>query len=284
MANKTPSDCFSDSRNLKNIADNIAEKAGKPSTAPNCYNNSINLKNIADNVADMSDGGSSGGIPSTRKILTDNGLSGGGDLSEDRTISLSNGTVSSLAKADTALQDGSQFATSAQGEKADTAVQPGDLGALASKDKIAVPGDINASGTPTSLTYLRGDGFWDELQSAVQSVNVITYVSPTLSKTYDGKNWGIYFDYQYNIQTKKASFTVKTKGNTVIFTAYTNIDGTNTIKNVIDLEYNFNITDSFWVKGISSNINNFSSFYFSWDFIHSPNSFILKLVPFKNTV
>lgn len=34
------------------------------------------------------------------------------------------------------------------------------LGALASKDEIAVPGDIDATGTPNSATFLRGDGQW----------------------------------------------------------------------------------------------------------------------------
>lgn len=70
------------------------------------------------------------------------------------------------------------FATAAQGATADSAVQPGDLapvatsgdyddltdkptlGALAAKSQIDVPGDINATGTPSSTTYLRGDGTW----------------------------------------------------------------------------------------------------------------------------
>lgn len=51
------------------------------------------------------------------------------------------------------------FATSAQGAAADSAVQPGDLGALALKDKAAVS-DIDATGTASSTTYLRGDGSW----------------------------------------------------------------------------------------------------------------------------
>lgn len=59
-----------------------------------------------------------------------------------------------------AFQEASAFATAAQGAKADSAVQPGSLGALAAKDKIAVPGDITATGTPSAATYLRGDGAW----------------------------------------------------------------------------------------------------------------------------
>lgn len=34
------------------------------------------------------------------------------------------------------------------------------LGALASKSAVAVPGDVSATGTPSSTTYLRGDGTW----------------------------------------------------------------------------------------------------------------------------
>lgn len=34
------------------------------------------------------------------------------------------------------------------------------LGALASKNTIAVPSDISATGTPDATTYLRGDGSW----------------------------------------------------------------------------------------------------------------------------
>lgn len=59
-----------------------------------------------------------------------------------------------------AAQGAVQFATAAQGELADTSVQPGDLGTLAAKDQISVPTDIDASGTPSASTYLAGDGEW----------------------------------------------------------------------------------------------------------------------------
>ena len=51
-------------------------------------------------------------------------------------------------------------ATAAQGALADTATQPGDLGTLAAKDSISVPGDVTATGTPDATTFLRGDGAW----------------------------------------------------------------------------------------------------------------------------
>lgn len=53
-----------------------------------------------------------------------------------------------------------EFATPAQGALADSAVQPGDLGALALKDQADVPGDLNATGTPDNTKFLRGDGAW----------------------------------------------------------------------------------------------------------------------------
>lgn len=76
-----------------------------------------------------------------------------------------------------AAADASDFATAAQGNLADSAVQPIDLspvafsglygdlsnkptlGAMASKDNVAIS-DIAASGTPSSATFLRGDGSW----------------------------------------------------------------------------------------------------------------------------
>lgn len=57
------------------------------------------------------------------------------------------------------VEDTTFFATSAQGLLADTAVQPSDLGDLATKDLVAVS-DIDATGAPDSTTFLRGDGTW----------------------------------------------------------------------------------------------------------------------------
>lgn len=70
------------------------------------------------------------------------------------------GAIDALGTA--SVQDVAYFATSSQGEKADTAVQPGDLpefGDLATLDVITV-GLIDATGTANSSTFLRGDGTW----------------------------------------------------------------------------------------------------------------------------
>jgi len=55
--------------------------------------------------------------------------------------------------------DAGDFATAAQGALAETALQSGDLGDLAAKDKVEIS-DIDATGTASSTTYLRGDGSW----------------------------------------------------------------------------------------------------------------------------
>lgn len=73
-------------------------------------------------------------------ISAGTGLTGGGNLSANRTIALNAASIASLALAD-------------------SAVQPGSLGALASKDQVSIS-DISATGTPSNTTYLRGDGTW----------------------------------------------------------------------------------------------------------------------------
>lgn len=58
-----------------------------------------------------------------------------------------------------AAQNTTAFATATQGGKADTAVQPGDLGDLAVEDEVGIA-DLSATGTPSSSTFLRGDNVW----------------------------------------------------------------------------------------------------------------------------
>lgn len=58
-----------------------------------------------------------------------------------------------------ATVDITYFATSVQGARADTAVQPDQLGALAKKDKVAVD-DIDAQGDKTDTSFLNAKGKW----------------------------------------------------------------------------------------------------------------------------
>lgn len=58
---------------------------------------------------------------------------------------------------------GVSIASKAQGDTADSAVQPGDLGDLALKDKADVPGDLNVTGTPDGSKFLRDDGSWQSI-------------------------------------------------------------------------------------------------------------------------
>jgi len=57
------------------------------------------------------------------------------------------------------LEAASAFATAAQGIKADSAVQPSELGLLAYKNKIEVS-DIDGGGGGDETRFLRGDGLW----------------------------------------------------------------------------------------------------------------------------
>lgn len=83
-----------------------------------------------------------GDLAGVRTLQQGSGVSitnGDGQIG-DPTVSLNGASIASLALAD-------------------SAVQPLDLGDLAYKDKAAIP-DIDALGTPSSSTYLRGDGSW----------------------------------------------------------------------------------------------------------------------------
>ena len=113
-------------------------------------------------------------VQPARTIAAGSGLSGGGSLAADRTISLSAASIASLSLAD-------------------NSVQPADLGELATKDTVTVA-DIAATGTPGSETFLRGDGVWapggsggggGQVDSVTEgdgiSVDATNPISPTVS-------------------------------------------------------------------------------------------------------
>src|SRR5690606_36066920 len=131
---------------------------------------------------DAGGGGGGSGVPPSRTLTAGTGLSGGGDLSANRTFSLSTETQASLAKADTAVQPSRTVsagtglsgggnlsadrtfslsaATQASLAKADTALQPGSvtaesIGALpASSLAFTTAGNrlygTNSSGEPST--------------------------------------------------------------------------------------------------------------------------------------
>lgn len=86
--------------------------------------------------------GSNPVVTANTRVDTGSGLTGGNTLFNSITISLNANTISSLEKADSALQV-SDFDNK-----------------VGLKDRINVPSDINAVGTANSSTVLAGDGTW----------------------------------------------------------------------------------------------------------------------------
>lgn len=112
--------------------------------------------------------------PSARVITAGTGLTGGGDLSTDRTVSLASETIASLALADTAVQPsrsvgagtgltgggslasdrtiGLDTASIASLALADTAVQPADIGTAATRDDAYFASAAQASASVNLVT------------------------------------------------------------------------------------------------------------------------------------
>ena len=88
-----------------------------------------------------------------------------------------------------ATQASTAFATAAQGALANTAVQPGDLGYLATKDSVAV-GDIDATGTPGAGNFLRGDGSWAAAGGELASAAEIRLGTDTTKSLGVANTWG----------------------------------------------------------------------------------------------
>lgn len=100
-------------------------------------------------------------VNSTIAVNAGDGLAGGGILTASREISLSATSLAAIALAN-------------------SAVQPGSLGALATKNQVAIS-DIAATGTPSSGTFLRGDGTWGTVAGAGTVTSVAMTVPTGLS-------------------------------------------------------------------------------------------------------
>jgi len=102
------------------------------------------------------------------------------------TQTLTNKTIispSGLVKGDVGLgnvdntSDASKPVSTATQTALDLKANTADLGGLATKDAISVPTDITATGTPSSTTYLRGDGAWATPAGGGGSGNVVATAS-----------------------------------------------------------------------------------------------------------
>lgn len=93
-------------------------------------------------------------VTTSRSISTNNGLTGGGNLTANRTIGLNADSLAALAKANTALQS-SDF-----------------TGKVGLKTKIDII-DINATGTANTSTFLRGDGVWSNFPTSFISMTTV---------------------------------------------------------------------------------------------------------------
>ena len=120
---------------------------------------------VRDTSADTSGRTTVAGLPSggTGSVSSVNGETGivvlDADDIDDTSTTNKFATAAQLSAVDALHGVDAATATRTPPGRCDTRPSPR-LGTLAAKDDIAVPGDITATGTASSSTFLRGDGAW----------------------------------------------------------------------------------------------------------------------------
>lgn len=117
-----------------------------------------------------------GAAPSLRQVATGSGLAGGGTLAADRTIVLSAGTLTSLGRADSAVQPGQLAAVATSGAYADLAGQV----PTSALPALAVTEYLGAVANQTAMLALTGQtGDWC-IRTDLGTVWFITAANPAL--------------------------------------------------------------------------------------------------------
>ena len=122
-----------------------------------------------------------GTLPATRTITAGTGLTGGGDLTADRTLSLSSAAQASLALADTALQSG-DIGSSVQAFDPDIPTASASQAEMEAGTETALR-SMSPLGIAQAITAQVGGGGWEPLQTVTAS-NDAAVDFTTLSAAY----------------------------------------------------------------------------------------------------
>lgn len=138
-------------------------------------------KNIADFADALQGAKADSAVQPAREVNTGTGLTGGGDLSANRTIALSTGALASLEKADSAVQPGALGTAAAQNVEAFAPAALGlPPGGVPGQLPIRLPGPDGSAGWTSAP-----EGMGDMLASAYDSQGKGLDVYPAAHHTYD---------------------------------------------------------------------------------------------------
>lgn len=146
---------------------------------------SLNIGTTAGTVAAGDDSRIVNSVPNTLTISAGTGLTGGGDLTTNRTISLDSSSVASLALAD-------------------TAVQPGDLATVATTGEAE---DVSYTNTTSGLIATDVQTAIDELKARTGVVQLYPQTSLTGLTSFDIVGLDDYENIEVHIQTASGQST-----------------------------------------------------------------------------